>query len=253
VTPYFAEDAALKQIIHKSAELLRSVLFDLIFYPFAVLWAASMFLCLVIPGTKVTRHGVMFFCKTVLWLLRNICDIKVEIRGSENFSAQPGAYVIASKHMSDLDAIALYTVAPELTALAKTELFKLPFIGSLLRRMEVARIDRKSGTAHKQMPSVLDHVLKNKRPLLIFPKGTRSAPMERKELKSGVFHTQKDGRICVVPVATNSGVYWRGLGCYKRAGTAVYDIGKTIHHTTSRTQFMRSLNSEIIEKSENLM
>lgn len=75
---------------------IRSILFQFIFYG----W--TLILCVVfIPTLFLGRRAayLMPYCwtKSVPFILKWVCGIKIEIRGLENLPKQNG-YIIASKH-----------------------------------------------------------------------------------------------------------------------------------------------------------
>ena len=77
--------------------LIRSVLFNLLFYLNLVI-----LLILSIPTLAMPRGAILRVAKlwgrTTLWLLRVVCRIDVEWRGLEKIP--PGGIVVAAKHQS---------------------------------------------------------------------------------------------------------------------------------------------------------
>ncbi|MBB4210922.1 1-acyl-sn-glycerol-3-phosphate acyltransferase [Rhodothalassium salexigens DSM 2132] len=231
---------------------MRSFLFALIYFPLTVLWTLSLFPLVLLPSDKPLVRWVIAWMDTVLWLARTIVGIRIEYRGWERLP-DDRAYVFLAKHMSYLDVIAVFRRLPTLTALAKTELFSIPVIGLILKKLEVVRVDRGSGRAHEQMPRVIDRVVATRRPLLVYPEGTRARPGERRPLRSGAYHLQLGGRLPVYPVATNSGLHWPKKDLRKRPGTVVVAVGEPIPPGLPKDAFMAEVEARVIEASDQLM
>lgn len=231
---------------------LRSLLFNIAFYMLTAVWACLLMATVVLPGRGPVTRGVALYARMVIVLARTVAGIRVEVRGRENLP-KDGAAIIVSKHMSDLDPIVTLALLPEMTALAKKELFAIPIIGILLRKLGIVRIDRQSGSAHQEMPSVVKHIVETGRPLIVYPEGTRARPGERLKLKSGAFYLQQDGRLPCIPMATNSGLHWPKKSFLRRPGTVVYEIGAPLAHSASKAAFMAELEARVIERSDALM
>lgn len=197
-------------------------------------------------------RGIHLWTRMVLWLLRVVAKVHVRIDGKENLHHGKAA-IIVSKHMSDLDPIVFFYLRPDMTALAKKELFKVPVIGLLLRKLAIVRIDRQAGTAHLGMEGVVRDIQEGKRALVVYPEGTRTRVGEEKKLKSGAFYLQLDGTIPAIPVATNSGLHWpKGL-VRTIPGTVVYEIGSPMSHETRKAGFMEEVHRRVIARSDYLM
>ena len=86
----------------------------------------------------------------------------------------------------------------------------------------------------------------NKRPIVIFPEGTRGKPGEALPYHAaGISAIYKDLQIPVVPVATNSGQCWPGRGIVRTPGTIVFEILPPIEPGLKRKEWMERLESEI--------
>lgn len=236
----------------RKGSALRSLLFNIVFYLLTAVWACLLMVTVILPGRGPVTRGVLLYARIVILLARVIAGIRVEVRGRENLP-EGRAAIVVSKHMSDLDPIVTLALLPEMTALAKKELFAIPLIGILLRKLGIVRIDRQSGSAHQEMPGVVKHVVETGRPLIVYPEGTRVRPGERLKLKSGAFYLQQDGSLPCIPMATNSGLHWPKRSFFRRPGTVVYEIGAPLAHTTSKSAFMAEIEARVIERSDRLM
>ncbi len=234
--------------------LLRTVAFNATFFPLTLLWAAGLVIfTLPFPAERALVPGILMWLAFVERVLLGwIAGIRVEVRGLEHVP-HDRAVILLAKHMSNLDPIITFARLPRMTALAKKELFRIPFIGTILRKLAIVRVDRQSGRAHEQMPQVLAAVKAAARPLVVYPEGTRVRPGERRKLKSGAFYLQLDGEIPVIPVATNSGLHWPKGRALMRPGLVIYEFGAPLPHVADKESFMALAEEHVIRRSEELM
>lgn len=97
---------------------------------------------------------------------------RVRITGKENIPE--GAMVVCANHTSMLDpffAVMLFEKNDLPVFMGKIELFLVPVIGALLRKIEAIPVDRGS-TSMSTLRDAINH-LKNGRKIVIFPEGTR--------------------------------------------------------------------------------
>ncbi len=239
---------------HPAVLFIRTLVFNLTFYPLTLLWAAGLvLLTLPLPAERGMMPGVVTWLKIARHtLLRYVAGIRVEVRGLENIPRDQAA-ILAAKHMSNLDPLVTFELFPNMTALAKKELFRVPFLGGVLRKLKIVRIDRQSGRAHEEMPRVITDVVSSRRPLVVYPEGTRTRIGERRKLKSGAFYLQLEGSLPVIPVATNSGLHWpKGLALL-RPGTVIYEFGPALPYCTDKASFMAAVEQAVIERSDELI
>ncbi|MFQ5347599.1 MAG: lysophospholipid acyltransferase family protein [Rhodothalassiaceae bacterium] len=231
---------------------MRSLLFNIGFYGFTTLWATGLLLTLPFPGRGLLQRGIVLYARIVFVLARVIAGIRIEIRGREHVPEHRAALVIA-KHMSDLDPIVAFYLMPDMTALAKKELFAIPVIGAILRKLGIVRVDRQAGTAHQVMPDVVREIRAQGRPLIVYPEGTRSRPGQRLKLKSGAFYLQLEGDLPAIPMATNSGLHWPKGASVRRPGTVIYEFGPPLPHLSNKAAFMAEVERRVIARSDELM
>ncbi|WP_262693193.1 lysophospholipid acyltransferase family protein [Kordiimonas aquimaris] len=236
----------------KVSDRIRSIFFNIVFYPFTLIFCGLVVAPLCFAKTDApVRRGVYWFSAGSVWIARIFAGIRHEHRFTERLP-KDGALIIAAAHQSNMDPMLTYLLRSDVTALAKKELFSLPFIGSILTKIKVIKIDRKSKTAHKGMQSVADHMREYERPLIVYPQATRVAIGTSKRLKSGAYYLYKDAGLKVYPVATNTGVFWT-RGFWHRAGTAVFQIGEPLPEGLSKEDFMKRIHEEVVVKSNDLI
>ena len=110
-------------------------------------------------------------------------------------------------------------------------------------------IDRGAGAdTLRRMTRSAEKVLGEGRPILIFPEGTRKRPGALPDYKPGVAGLYGMLEVTCVPVALNSGRYWRGF--FKYPGTITVEFLPPIPPGLKRRDFMARLE-ESIESSTN--
>lgn len=231
---------------------MRGILFATLFYSLLTVLALLAIPFLLIPGRTALMVYVRGICAVMLGLYRVVAGVKVDYRGFDTLP-KDRAYIHLAKHMSYLDVFATFWKRPDLTALAKRELFRIPIIGWVFNKLDIVPIERGKGTAKDQMPKVIAQVVGQKRPLLVYPEGTRTKPGERRALKAGAYYLQQDGRLDIYPVATNSGVHWGKKEWQTKPGTVVIEVGSPFPHGISREDFMALVNERVIYPSDRLM
>ncbi|TGD99041.1 lysophospholipid acyltransferase family protein [Methylobacterium nonmethylotrophicum] len=228
----------------------RSLLFTVAFY----LVTAVM----MIGGLPAlaTRRGVLWLAQTwarvVLRLLHGIVGLKVEFRGLEHRPA--GAVLVAAKHQSALETLALVTVLDDFTYILKRELMWLPLFGWYLARGEMVAIDRSKGSrALALMNEEAAAAMADGRRLIIFPEGTRRAPGAAPAYKYGVAHMYDRLGVPCLPVALNTGAFWGRRRLTYRPGTAVIEFLPAIPPGVPRDTFFADLQERIETASDALL
>ncbi|HKQ45661.1 MAG TPA: lysophospholipid acyltransferase family protein [Rhizomicrobium sp.] len=218
---------------------LRSALFLLWF---AILTAilALIFLPVLILPRAATVWLARLWARATFWGLKIFAQIDFEIRGTP----PKGAVLVAAKHMSMWDTLALYLALDEPAIVLKRELLRIPFYGWFLWKAAAIAIDRAAGPrALRKMAADAKAVLAGNRPILIFPEGTRKKPGAAPDYKPGVAGLYAQLGVACVPVALNSGVYWTGL--LKRPGIIVLQFLEPIPPGLKREPFMALLQTRI--------
>ena len=96
-------------------------------------------------------------------------------------------------------------------------------------------------------------IIKNeKRPLLIFPQGTRVKIDDKVPFKKGVGRIYEALNISCVPVALNSGKVWPKLGIIKHPGKITVSFLKAIEPGLDRDNFLKNLETKIYNEIKNI-
>jgi len=232
--------------------LIRSLIFNLFLYTGIVL----VFL-IAIPTLLMPPKFTLFFGKFlgyyVVFIVRFFLNTKVEFKGIENIP-KTKKYFVASAHQSMFETFALQSVLDYPVFILKKELLKIPLFGLYLKKIKSIEIVRDTTT--KDNLNFFDKVatiIKNeKRPLLIFPQGTRVKVDDKVPFKKGVGRIYEALNISCVPVALNSGKVWPKHGITKHPGKITVSFLKPIGSGLNRDDFIKNLETKIYNEIENI-
>ena len=231
---------------------LRSLLFNFILYTGIVVVFLIALPALFLP-TKITLLFGKFLGHYVVFILRIFLNTKVEFKGLENIPKNE-KYFVASAHQSMFETFALQSVLDYPVFILKKELLKIPLFGLYLKKIDSIEITRDTTT--KENLGFFDKVasiIKNKkRPLLIFPQGTRVKVDDKIPFKKGVGRIYEALNICCVPVALNSGNVWPKSGIIKYPGKITVSFLKPIEPGLNRDEFIRNLETKIYDEIKNI-
>ncbi len=218
---------------------LRSALFLLWFLAVTTILSLVFLPVLLLPR-GATQWLARVWSRLTFFGLKLFAGIDWEIRG-----ARPTTPVlVASKHMSMWDTLALWLALDAPAIVLKRELLRIPFYGWFLWKGAAIAIDRSAGaSALRRMSEQARAALAEGRPVLIFPEGTRKQPGAVPDYKPGVAGLYAMLGVACVPVALNSGVYWTGFR--KRPGTIVLEFLPAIPPGLKRAEFMTLLEGRI--------
>ncbi len=205
---------------------IRSLVFLLLQIVITPLYAVMAIL--TFPFPPITRYRLISgWALIILWLLRVLCGIRMEVRGAENIPAQP--CVVLCKHQSAWETIALQKVFPPQVWVLKRELLWLPFFGWGLAMTSPVAIRRSNGReAIRQLLSQGKQRLAQGFCVVIFPEGTRIPYGQRGKYKSGGAQLAVASGAPVVPVAHNAGKLWGKNSFLKSPGLITMSIGQPI-------------------------
>ncbi len=223
--------------------LLRSLLFHTAFYLTTTALAIVGLPVLLMDRQRVQAYA-KFWTGTTIWLLEKICGTKIEWRGLENLPR--GACIIAAKHQSTLETMALTTKGADFSYILKRELTAIPIFGWYLKGAGQVAIDRaKRGQALPDLTRQVREAIAQGRQMIIFPDGTRKPVGAAPEYKSGVAHLYAEtGAICV-PVALNTGLFWPRRSLSIHPGKVTIAFLEPIAPGLDKQSFMQLLESRI--------
>ena len=203
--------------------------------------------------TKITLLFGKFLGHYTVFIVRIILNTKVEFKGLENIPKDE-KYFVASAHQSMFETFALQSVLDYPVFILKKELLKIPLFGLYLKKIKSIEIIRDTTT--KDNLNFFDkvaNIIKNeKRPLLIFPQGTRVKFDEKVPFNKGVGRIYEALNISCVPIALNSGKVWPKHGIIKYPGKITVSFLKPIEPGLSRDEFIRNLEVKIYDEIKNI-
>jgi 1-acyl-sn-glycerol-3-phosphate acyltransferase len=223
--------------------LARSLVFNALFYLNTVVW-----LILALPTFFMPYTAILWVAKTWgrinLVLLRVVVGLRYEIRGREKIP--PGPLIVAAKHQSAWETIALMPLFDNPLFIVKRELMWIPLFGWFMRKGRMVPVDRSAGLrALNAMIARARTELARGRQLIIFPEGTRRPAGAEPSYKPGVALLYVKAGVPCLPLALNSGLFWPRRSIMRRPGTVVVEILEPIAPGMGREAFFERLESAI--------
>jgi len=207
--------------------LLRSSLFSipLIAISTIVLDLISMLVSFFDRSGNLPHHIARLWGKMLL----AVSFIHVRAEGIEKLDPKAN-YVFVSNHASYMDIPALLsTLRHQFRFFAKKGLYRIPFLGTHLRRAGHLSVDRSSPRASLKSMSEGARVISQRRiSVLLFPEGGRSARGLR-DFKEGAAYIAIKAGVPIVPMALVGMRELLPMGSiHLRSGSAVLRIGNPI-------------------------
>ena len=185
-----------------------------------------------------------------------ICRIRLEVEGLEKLA--PGQhYIFTPNHLSYTDTPVLLASLPlNFRFIAKEELFKIPFLGTHLKRAGHISVPLEDPRASIRSLSHAARVI-NERHLsvLIFPEGGRSEDGQLQEFKDGAAYLAIKAGTPVVPIALCGtrevlpmhSLHVRGGRVKVRIADPILTAGMKLHDRTSITAHIRAEIVNLLE------
>jgi 1-acyl-sn-glycerol-3-phosphate acyltransferase len=222
---------------------LRSLVYNVLFYLLLAFWVI-----LGIPTYVMPRSGIITiaqcWARSSIWLMRVICNTKVEYRGVEKIPKGP--LIVASKHQSMWETFALLQFFPEPLYILKRELKWIPLFGWYLVKTNMIGVVRGAGGRSLiEMARRAGEEVRRGRQLIIFPEGTRTAVDAPPRYKSGVAQVYVDCGVTCLPVALNSGLFWPRRTFMRYPGTIVVEFLDLLPPGLTRHEFIAQVSTVI--------
>jgi len=200
--------------------IIRSALFNLCFILLTLVF--SLLIILSRPlGFAASWVWARMWSNTTFLLLRLLCGIRIVIEGKEHLPDH--ACVVAAKHQSAAETVAMPILVPPYTWVLKRELFNIPFFGWALALLGAIGIRRGSPRAAiKQVIQEGTNMLAEGRWVVIFPEGTRSAVGDTGNYQPGGVILAQKANAGILPMAHNAGALWPKRGFIKKPGTITF-------------------------------
>jgi len=234
-------------------QAIRTALFYLVFIGQTAVIAIIIGIVAPIAGrTAFTWALARYWCWSNIQFLRIITGLHTSVTGDQHIP--PGGCIIASKHQSDWDVFAIFPHTGRPAYIVKKELMRIPFFGWAARSLDCIEIDRRKGAGAipEMMRQARDALLRGCR-IVIFPEGTRKAPLAPVEYRQGIVRMYSELNVPVVPVALNSGLFWGRNSLIIWPGTAQGEFLPAIEPGLAPEVFAERLRTAIEERSDALI
>ncbi len=198
--------------------LIRSTLFNLLFYGWTALVCIVLLWTFLLPRARMLSL-VLAYLRSIAFIERVVLGLRYEIAGQEHLP-HTGSFVVAAKHQSAWETLKLHLILDAPAVVLKRELVKVPLWGWYASRLGVIPVDR--GARGRAVASLLDGAraaVTQQRPIVIFPQGTRVAPGVYRPYRIGVAVLYEQLGLPVIPMALNSGMFWPRRRFTKQPGT----------------------------------
>jgi len=230
---------------------LRSLIYNVLFYLLLVCWLIA-----AVPTFLMPRTGIMkiarLWARSSIWLLRVVCNVKVEYRGLEKIPKGP--LLVASKHQSMWETFALLQFFDQPLYILKRELTLIPFFGWYLIKAGMVAVDRRAGgRALLKMVRQASEAVRRGRQLIIFPEGTRRPVGAPPQYKPGVSQLYASCRVDCLPVALNSGLFWPRRTFMRYPGTLVVEFLDPVPPGLARDEFLTRISAVIEDATARLV
>ena len=226
-------------------QFLKSLIFNIFLY----LGLIAIFI-LAIPTLFLPDKFTLFFgrlsAKYIIFILKIILNTKVIFHGLENLK-KVDHFFVASAHQSMFETFALQIPLDSPIFILKKELLKIPLFGLYLRKIGSIDIVRETTTKEnlKFFDQIKSKIENQRRPLLIFPQGTRVKFDEQPPFKKGVGRIYESLNLPCVPVALNSGKIWPKNSFMKYSGDIHVSFLEPILPGKDKNEFINEIEKKI--------
>ncbi len=232
--------------------LLRSLLFSTPLILLATIFLGMLsIVASFFDGSGNTQHRLArLWSRILLWA----SFIRVRAEGLENL-APHGAYVLVANHGSYMDIPALVAMLPlQFRFFAKKSLYKIPFLGTHLKRAGHIPVDRSNVRASlKSMTEGARVIAQRRISVLLFPEGGRSQEGLH-EFKEGAAYIAIKAGVPVVPIGIAGMRRLLPMGSiHLRSGDVTVKVGHPIPTEGMKLPDRAALNQRLYDEVRRLM
>jgi len=234
---------------------IRSTLFNITFFAWSLLCCILYIPTFFFPRPLFIK-AVKAYLRSIAFLERTILNLHYEVKGLEHLP-KDSAYIVAAKHQSAYETLKLHLLFNDPAVILKHELLNIPFWGQYLKKADVIAIDRSSPDAAIQsIQSGAQRMKAQKRPIIIFPQGTRVRPNQTakdKPYKVGIARIQEATDLPIIPLALNAGTFWPRNSWGKTPGTITFEFLPPIASGMERSKLIAHIEETVETHSNALM
>lgn len=235
--------------------LTRQILFMISFY------AVNLITCIVLlPFLAAPRPFYMrlmkYYFAAIYWSEKNILGLDYQIRGLEHLP-DTEEFIVAAKHYSTYETLKLDPLFGDPAIILKKELYDIPLWGWHARKTDMIAIDRSN--REEAMSSIIKGAQRMKeagRTIVIFPQGTRvktTDTPQKKPYKRGLARIYEATNWPVVPMATNSGVFWPKGSFLQKPGVVIFEFLPPIPPGKKPEEMLTEVERALEERSNALV
>lgn len=171
--------------------------------------ATGVMVLIGLPIALLSRRRLARYARGWAWMLMGLARALLGVRWIVEGQRPSGPALIAAKHESAWETLALIALVDDPVVVLKRQLADVPLFGWLTRRHGVIPVDRTgSAAALRSMLAAADVARAQHRAVLIFPEGTRVPHGEAPRLQAGFAGLYARLGLRVIPVATDAGTVW---------------------------------------------
>jgi len=225
--------------------MIRNSIFSIFFFAGIIIISLTFLPAFFLPQ-KVILFGGKLMGHWTSFCLKFFLSTKIVIKGKENVISNE-KFFIAASHQSMFETFYLQTIFNSPVFILKKELLLIPIFGWYLKKIGSISIKRNKITKDNLgfFEDISKIVANSKRPLIIFPQGTRVLPNERPSFKKGASRIYEELKIACQPIAINSGYVWPKKGPKNSNKTITISILKPISAKFSKEEFIKILEKDI--------
>ncbi len=225
--------------------MIRNFIFSTFFFT-GIIIISLLFLPAFFLPQGIVLFGGKLMGNWTSFCLKYFLSTKIVVKGAENI-VRNKRFFIASSHQSMFETFYLQTIFNSPIFILKKELLHIPIFGWYLKKIGSISIKRNKITKDNLgfFDEISKKIFSSKRPLIIFPQGTRVLPNERPPFKKGASRIYEELKIDCQPVAINSGYVWPKKGFKNTNKTITISILKPIPAGLSKDEFIKILENNI--------
>ena len=228
--------------------MIRNFLFSFLFFS-GIIFISIIFLPSLLLPQKITLFGGKLMGYWSQYCLKIILSTKIVVKGKDNM-INDNKFFIACSHQSMFETFFLQTVFNSPVFILKKELTKIPVFGWYLKK--IGSISIKRGKIMRDNLKFFEDISKtvqnSKRPIVIFPQGTRVLPEDRPPFKKGASRIYEKLNIFCQPIAINSGYVWPKNGIKKTNKVITISILEPIKPGLQKEEFLQVLEKKIYDE-----
>lgn len=235
------------------SQTLRSLGFQACYWVMSSFFAITAVPLILIPGRAALMAWIRTYTKTMVWCMRHIGGIRVQVMGREHLPEGP--CIIAAKHQSWGDGFVMFSAVPDLAFVTGDHLMRYPLLGPILKKMGAIVVDNCGGAAARGrlIAGELEAARHNGRSILIYPEGHLSPVGTQHRYRKGVYHLYEKYGVPVVPVATDLGLRWPQQEKRLNPGPCSVEFLEPIDPGLGKDAFMEKLETMIETRSRALL